>query len=258
MFQMKHSAPTQDRPQAPWDTAIKRDVPGGRRSALVLLVDLFRWVAQTERLGGQEALSDMLLRLEANPQVLLYLAWDFQPVELIEKQEFGLRTPDGIERDEALRAGVPVRSGLPEGVSPGRSAALFRFRRGLEDVFTLKDLDTLLSEDHSRNIVHPLDRPTLHWTVMALAAEDACLLFGAAGEQFHSISTYNDLVVMVRKLKAADANARIPWTAEARAVLRGEIERRKKLSGGLSAAQTQIGFELGDLTRAAVALQAKK
>ena len=253
MFQMKHSAPTQDRPQAPWDAAIKRDIPGGRRSALVLLVDLFRWVAQTERLGGQEALSDMLLRLEANPQVPLYLAWDFQPVELVEKQEFGLRTPDGTDHAEALLAGMPVRSGLPEGVSPGRSAALFRFRRALQDVFTLNDLDSELDflGDNERDLQRH------HWVFMAVTAEDACLLFGAAGDQFHSIRTYNDLVVMVSKLKAADARARIPWTAEARSVLRDEIERREKRVG-LSAAQTQIGFELGGLTRAAVALQAKK
>jgi hypothetical protein len=252
MFQMKPSAPLQDRPPAPWDTAIKRDIPGGGRSALVLLVDLLRWIAHTERLGGQEALSDMLLRLEANPQAPLYLAWTFQPVELIERQDFGLRTPDGTDHAEALLSGEPVRDGLPVGVTLGRSAALFRFRRGLQDVFVLQDLEVELSL--ASDIY--LDDPKRHWVVMAMTAEDASLLFGAAGTPFHSISTYNDLVVMVSKLKTADPKARIPWTAEARSVLREEITRREKRAG-LSFAQTQIGRELGGLSRAAIANQAK-
>lgn len=222
---------------------------------MVFLVDLLRWVALTERLGVQEALNDMLLRLDANSQIRMYLAWEFQPIELIEHQVFGLDRPDATDEAEATINGVyryrfspsvvsvftsrPVRRPLPDGVSPGRSAALFRFRRALQDEFTVSDLDSTLSMNNGEGMASLLDLPHSQWVVMAIRGEDAHALWGAS-EHFDSVQTFNDLCAFARNLPEGK---RIPWAK--RPKYRALLLERKAQLGGVKDADGVIAKELG-------------
>lgn len=201
----------------------------------------------------------MLDRLGDSDRVQLYLVWSFQPVELIESQVFGLDRPDGHDEAEDILSGrlryrwspsvsslltsEPVRKALPEGVNPGRSAALFRFRRELQDAFTYQDVEAIAGFVSVEDPVHMLSVPRSQWRVMGVRAEDArAIVEDDATPQL--FETFEDLVSFARARR--ESGKPIPWQSRPDlAVLASK--RKEDLSGTMSRgdAEKQIAHDLG-------------
>lgn len=236
--------------QPPWLTAIKRDLPGGGRAPMVRLVDLLLWIADTERLGVQEALGDMLLRLDANPDVPIYLAWEFAPVQVVVDQDFGLRRRLNSEIAASLLDGAEL---MPDGefplnVTPGRSAALYRFRDSLKDDYSSADVTVSMGLFDSSDPVFMMSNPAGQWRAMAVTGQDAASLWSTDGQYFE-LQTYSDLVVDVRRSRAADI--KVAWGKCNRSrILADEVDRRR-VNKSESAALEAMAKEL-DCSRQAL------
>lgn len=238
---------------------------------MVFLVDLLLWVCRSEQLGAQESLSFLLDRLGNTDRVPLYLVWSFQPVELVESQVFELDRPDGTDEAEAILSGVlryrwrpsvslllssePIRKPLPDGVSPGRSAALFRFRRELQDAFTAQDVEDIAGFVDAGDTVHMLGVPRSQWRVMAIRAEDARAIWGDGGTA-QPVDTYQALVSLAASRKKDGKT--IPWKS-CRNLADLALKQKKMLSQTMGAvqAETQIAEDLGITSQALRAQFAK-
>lgn len=193
---------------------------------MVFLVDLLLWVCRSERLGAKESLSLLLDRLGNSDRVPLYLVWSFQPVELVEGQVFGLDRLDGTDEAEAILSGVlryrwrpsvslllssePIRKSLPDGVSPGRSAAIFRFRRELQDAFSVQDVEDIAGFIDVEDGVHMMSVQRSQWRIMAIRSEDACALWGDGWAE-QPTETYEALVALAVSRKKDGKRKPIPW-----------------------------------------------
>lgn len=222
---------------------------------MVLLVDLLLWVCRSERLGAQESLSFLLDRLGNTDHVPLYLVWSFQPVELVESQVFELDRPHWTDEAEAILSGVlryrwrpsvhlllssePIRKPLPDGVSPGRSAALLRFRRELQDAFTAQDVEDIAGFVDAGDPVHMLGVPRSQWRVMAIRAEDARAMWGEGGTA-QPVETYDALVALAKSKK------KIPWKSSPK-LADLALQRKQMLQPSIGAgeAEKQIAKDLG-------------
>ena len=225
---------------------------------MVFLVDLLRWIHLTENLGVNEAASDMLQRLAASENVPLFLVWLYRPVQIVENQSFELDriSPEQQEHEDFLASELGItlqrqrgshkygapRKSLPEGVSPGRSAALYVLWLGLKEVFSLHGLEYELREFDSGRYEpgsYPLDG--LSWRHLAVRGEDAHALWGAS-EPFQAVKTYSDLMAHTKACR--DRGERIAWAVNPHfSGLVADRKARLKASG-TKAADDVIAQEL--------------
>lgn len=214
---------TPDESPAPWVNALLSAMPDGTRLELVRLADVVRWMMKTKRMHFAIAAQDTHKALAGLTGLELYFLTDAGGVAAIPPTHtFNLT-------DSNSRGGLPSK--LPDGVTPGLSAALFYVGRVWGD---------------GRNSEAFLARKDQAATWLAMPCAKAAQLWGgvvvpnaeATVHELKSVKTASDEPTTWRELVAfRKKHPRTDWSVEQKRIVKKEKLRRCATPGASGVAK---------------------
>lgn len=210
-------------------------IDGVTALATVRLAALVPWLMQTRRVPFVAAVRALYEALAGLEGLTLYIAQKSGLARAVGASDaFGLDTP--VQERRIISRGIdrpPVPTqgrALPDGVSPGVSAALYAIRHGWG------------SGAHDETI---LEREDLDVSRLVMPCDQAAALWGAA-----AVAAIAPVPLTLDAIKnGAGKNKRGEWLPEAKALIQSEIDKRQRL--GERSPLESVAKEIGK-TRQAV------